>query len=99
VRTLAIYGLVVVVYLSWLGMVAFFVVGLRRLGSGWSREEKLWAQLKISEYAWLLLLVSVSLAGVVQGWALLPMLTVWMALLIIARMIRRRLPPQPFRDA
>jgi hypothetical protein len=98
VRSFVIYGLVVVAYLSWLGMVALFVVGLRRLGSGWSREERLWAQLKASGYAWLLLLLSVSLAGVLD-WVWLSMVIVWVALLVMTRMIGRRLPPEPFQDA
>ena len=98
VKSIVIYGLVAVVYLSWLGMVAFFVVGLRRLGSGWSRDERLWVQLKISEYAWLLLLLSVSLAGV-RGWALLSMVIVWLALVVMARMIGRRLSPEAFENA
>lgn len=93
-----IYGLTVAFCVSQLGMIAFFVVGLRRLGPGWSREEKRWAQVKISEYAWFLLLLSVMVAGA-RGWVLLPMVLVWVALVVTARTVRRRLPPDPLHPA
>ena len=57
VKSMLIYGLIAAVCVSQLGMIAFFAVGLRRLGPGWSREDRRWTQVKISEFACFLLLL------------------------------------------
>jgi hypothetical protein len=94
VKSIVILGLLALVFLSWLGMAGLWVVALRRLGSGWSRDLRLWTRLKILEYAWLVLLLSVALLGL-RVWVVLPMLIVWVALIVTRRVIRRRFPQWP----
>lgn len=94
VKSILIYGLVVGVYLSWLAMAGFLVVALRRLGSGWSRDQRLWTRLKILQHAWLLLFVSMMLLGL-PDWVALSMVIVWVALVGMGWMIGRRLPEWP----
>jgi len=94
VKSILIYGLLVGAFLSWLVMGGILVVALRRLGSGWSRDLRLWMRLKILEYAWLLLFLSAMLLGV-GDWVVLPMLIIFVALLVLRWVIRRRFPQWP----
>ena len=92
-KSILILGLALV-FLSWLGMAGLWVVALRRLGSGWSRDLRLWTRLRVLEYAWLMLLLSAALLGL-RYWIVLPMLIVFVALLVLRWVIRRRMPQWP----
>jgi hypothetical protein len=94
VKSILIYGLYVGVFVSWLGIAGFLFVAQRRLGSGGSRELKLWTRLKILEYAWLPLFMSLMFLGL-RGWVVLPMAIVWVALVAVSWVIGRRVPPWP----
>jgi hypothetical protein len=94
VKGIFIYGLLVGVFLSWLFMAGIWIVALRRMGSSWSRDLRLWTRLRVLEYAWLLLLVTAMLLGV-GDWIVLPMLIAFVALLVLRWVIRRRMPQWP----
>ena len=93
-KNILILGLLALASLSWLFLGGLWVVSLRRFGSGWSRDLRLWTRLKILEHAWLGLLMSVALLGR-SYWVVLPMLIVWVALIVARSVIRRRLPEWP----
>lgn len=93
-KSILIPGLLGLLFISWLGMAGLWVVALRRLGSGWSRDLRLWTWLRILEYAWLVLLLTVAVLGL-RYWVVLPMLIVGLALTITRWVIRRHFPQWP----
>jgi hypothetical protein len=78
---------------AWLGYASLYVFALRRAGSGWSREARIWARVRVAEYVSLVVLIVAGLSGFPR--VVLTMGVVWALLVLVRSMVRRRIRDWP----
>ena len=90
-----VVGLMAVVFASWLGLAGLHIFVLKREGSAWIADARLWVRLRIAEYGLLLLVVGVAVAGVAPTWLLLLLAAPLVVLWFVRRRVRRRAEGSP----